>query len=165
MAASQVATIDYFYTHRIIFWSARTNFLTLTPPLDPFFFNLPTIFLCFLFISVSSCLLPFTSICFFSHLNRFNLLEYIYNNFNTHTLHIHLLPHAISLQSFILSGNVCYSQHLNLIFIMWFYPCIMSSSFLCCFLCLQLCQRLASASHCLIHAFLCKYTYTALSPA
>lgn len=34
-AASQVATVDYFYTRRVVFRSARTNPLLLPPPSVP----------------------------------------------------------------------------------------------------------------------------------
>lgn len=44
-AASQVATVDYFYTHRVVFWSARTNSLLSPPSVPLFLLPQPTLFL------------------------------------------------------------------------------------------------------------------------
>lgn len=141
-----MATVDYFYTQRIVFWSARTNSPSLIPhlihSLQP----------------LHSCSLPPSS---YQHLLRFHQSEFmqywisfINDNSSSHEFTRHLVPYSVSLPYFIMSSTVYCSQHCD------FPPTYFSSSHAICLYIYVSCSFSTVKGYlCLPPSYSCSFLY------
>lgn len=143
-----MATVDYFYTHAVVFCRARTNSLLLPPPsskpdvptLPPMLRHPATSS-----VFISSLSLPSSysnSLVFFS-LSYLSILHQglLFFSIRGKLIKCNLL-NAQS-RAYIVSPSTPCSPHRNYPLMLNFFLYIMPSPLLCYFLCLQLCQKVS----------------------